>query len=75
MAFYAYSRFYKGGFQFFGDTSNPMFFFLGLVVAALFIVFIVGFLALLFVRRDLTVAYVDTGDDLNVQGKIPVCAA
>src|SRR4029077_14979982 len=58
MAFLAYNRLFKGRFQFFGDTSNPMFFFLGLVVAALFLVFIVGFLALLFVRRDLTVAYV-----------------
>ena len=58
MAFYAYSRFYAGGFTFFGDTSNPLFLILGWIVAALFLVFIVGFLALLFVRRDLTVAYV-----------------
>jgi len=60
MAFYAYSRYYAGteNFVFFGDTSNPLFFILGLVIAALFILFIVGFLALLFVRRDLTVAYV-----------------
>ena len=47
-----------GGFEFFGDTSNPLFVILGWIVAALFLVFIVGFLALLFIRRDLTVAYV-----------------
>jgi hypothetical protein len=58
MAFYAYSRFYKGGFEFFGDTSNPLFVILGWVVAAIFVLFLVGFFALLFVRRDLTVAYV-----------------
>lgn len=59
MAFYAYSRFYSGGkLVFFGDTSNPLFVILGFVVAGLFLVFIVGFLALLFVRRDLSVAYV-----------------
>ena len=60
MAFYVYSRYYAGlqTFVFFGDTSNPLFLILGWVVALLFLIFIVGFLALLFVRRDLTVAYV-----------------
>ena len=60
MAFYVYSRYYAGNksIAFFGDTSNPLFFILGWIVALLFLVFIVGFLALLFLRRDLTVAYV-----------------
>jgi hypothetical protein len=60
IAFYVYTRYYAGNnsIGFFGDTSNPLFFILGWIVALLFLVFIVGFLALLFVRRDLTVAYV-----------------
>ena len=33
MAFYAYSRFYAGGFTFFGDTSNPLFLILGWIGA------------------------------------------
>jgi len=60
MVFYAYTRFYGGGFAFFGDTSKVDFIFvvLGWLVALLFVVALVGFLALLFIRRDLTVAYV-----------------
>ena len=60
MGVYAYSRFYAGGLTFFADSSKTpvIFVFLGWVIAALFLVFVVGFLALLFVRRDLTVAYV-----------------
>jgi hypothetical protein len=60
MAFYAFSRFYGGGIAFFGDTTDvaPIFVILGWLVAALFVAATVGFLALLFIRRDLTVAYV-----------------
>jgi hypothetical protein len=60
MAAYAYNRFYGSGFQFFNDQSGTPFYFtlLGWLVAVLFVAFVVGFLALLFVRRDLTVAYV-----------------
>ena len=60
MVFYAYTRFYGGGFAFFGDTSKVDFVFvlLGWIVALIFVAALVGFLALLFLRRDLTVAYV-----------------
>lgn len=66
MAAYAYSRFYADGFQFFNaDNSDPIFAILGWLVLLIFVVFIVGFLALLFVRRDLTVAYVVVGGILT----------
>lgn len=60
MAYYAWSRVYGAGFAFFGDTSkvDAIFVVLGWLVAALFVAAIAGFLALLFLRRDLTVAYV-----------------
>ncbi len=60
LAYYAYTRFYPTGFAFFGDQSNidAVFVILGWLVAVLFVGAIVGFLALLFLRRDLTVAYV-----------------
>lgn len=60
MVYYAYSRFYGGSFAFFGDTSKVDFVFvvLGWLVALLFVAALAGFLALLLVRRDLTVAYV-----------------
>ncbi len=60
LAFYAWSRFYNTGFAFFGDQANvdAVFVILGWLVALLFLGAIAGFLALLFLRRDLTVAYV-----------------
>jgi hypothetical protein len=66
MAFYAYSRFYADGFQLFNaDNSDPIFAVLGWLVLLIFAVFMVGFVALLFVRRDLTVAYVVVGGILT----------
>jgi uncharacterized membrane protein YhfC len=60
LAVYAYTRFYTTGFAFFTDAADVPFYFviLGWLIALLFAAFIVGFLALLFLRRDLTVAYV-----------------
>lgn len=59
LAIYAYSRFYTGAFQFFNPgNSNALFAILGWLIALLFVGFVVGFLLLLVVRRDLTVAYV-----------------
>ena len=59
MAIYAYTRFYTETFEFFNpDNENLVFTILGWLIAAIFIGFVVGFLALLFVRRDVTVAYV-----------------
>jgi hypothetical protein len=59
LALYAYSRFYTTTFEFFNpDNTNVVFTILAWLIALIFIAFIVGFLALLFVRRDLTVAYV-----------------
>ena len=60
MAVYAYSRFYAGGLAFFNPDANPdpIFVVFGWIIALIFLAFIVGFLALLFLRRDLTVAYV-----------------
>jgi hypothetical protein len=56
---YAYTRFYTGAFEFFNpENSNVVFAVLGWLIALLFLGFVVGFLLLLFVRRDLTVAYV-----------------
>ncbi|MGZ8481724.1 MAG: hypothetical protein ACXWWO_04620 [Candidatus Limnocylindria bacterium] len=59
LGYYAYTRFYAGGLEFFKpENTDPVFVVLGWFTALLFVAFIVGFLALLFVRRDLTVAYV-----------------
>lgn len=59
LAFYAYSRFYGTAFAFFNpENTDLLFSILGWVVALLFVAFVVGFIALLFLRRDLTVAYV-----------------
>lgn len=59
LALYAYTRFYTDAFQFFNpDNTNILFTILGWLIALLFLGFIVGFLLLLFVRRDLTVAFV-----------------
>lgn len=66
MALYAYSRFYGGGFEFFNPTNtDPIFVILGWLVLLIFVLFVVGFFALLFVRRDLTVAYVVVGGILT----------
>jgi hypothetical protein len=60
LAFYAWSRFYNEGFAFFAPQTGvaPIFVILGWLVAIGFLGAIIGFLALLFLRRDLTVAYV-----------------
>ncbi len=60
LAYYAFSRFYGGGIAFFGDQQNvpAIFVIVGWLVALLIVGAILGFLALLFLRRDLTVAYV-----------------
>jgi len=59
LAFYAYTRFYDSAFEFFKpENTDPLFIVLGWFIVLLFVAFVVGFLALLFVRRDLTVAYV-----------------
>jgi hypothetical protein len=59
MATYAYTRFYTTTFEFFNfENQDLVFVILGWLIALIFVAFIVGFLALLFVRRDLTVAHV-----------------
>lgn len=59
LAIYAYTRFYGETFEFFNpDNTDVVFAVLGWLIGALFVAFILGFLGLLFVRRDLTVAYV-----------------
>ena len=56
---YAYVRFYTDAFEFFNpENTDLLFVILGWLIAAMFVAFIVGFAALLVVRRDLTVAYV-----------------
>ena len=56
---YAYARFYTVGFEFFNpESTDPLFVVIGWLIGALFVAFVVGFLGLLFIRRDLTVAYV-----------------
>ena len=57
LAYYAYSRFYADGFELFGQ-GDALFTVLGWLVVALIVTAVVGFLALLFLRRDLAVAYV-----------------
>ncbi len=60
MAFYAYSRFYgdAGLVVFNPENTDPLFVALGLVIAVAIVAAIAGFFAFLFLRRDLTVAYV-----------------
>jgi hypothetical protein len=59
LGLYAYTRYYGETFQFFNpDSSDVVFAVLGWLIALLFVAFLVGFVVLLFVRRDLTVAYV-----------------
>lgn len=57
MAWYAWDRYYGGELDVFGD-ADLLFTALAWVVAALVLAAAVGFVALLFGRRDLTVAYV-----------------
>jgi hypothetical protein len=58
LALYAYTRYYAEGFAFFGEPENALFAILGWLVVAVLVGSLLGFLALLFWRRDLTVAYV-----------------
>ncbi len=59
LGLYAYTRFYGETFEFFNpDNADVLFTVLAWLVGLIFVAFIVGFLGLLFVRRDLTVAYV-----------------
>jgi biotin transporter BioY len=59
LAFYAYTRYYAGGgFVIFGNPDEPVFAILGWLVVFVIAGSVIGFLALLFWRRDLTVAYV-----------------
>jgi hypothetical protein len=59
LGLYAYTRFYGKTFEFFNpDNADPVFTVLGWLIGLIFVAFVVGFLGLLFVRRDLTVAYV-----------------
>jgi hypothetical protein len=59
LAVYAYTRFYGETFEFFNpDNSDMLFVVLGWLIGLIFVAFVVGFIGLLFVRRDLTVAYV-----------------
>jgi hypothetical protein len=59
---YAYTRFYGetfADFEFFNpDNDSAIFVILGWLIGAIFVAFILGFLGLLLIRRDLTVAYV-----------------
>ena len=55
----AYTRFYGETFEFFNpENTDVVFTVLGWLIGAIFVAFILGFLALLFIRRDLSVAYV-----------------
>jgi hypothetical protein len=58
LGYYAYTRYYAQGFALFGSGSDAIFVILGWLVIALMAGAVIGFLALLFLRRDLSVAYV-----------------
>lgn len=58
LGYYAYTRFYGAGFSLFGSGGDLIFVILGWLVVALMLGAVIGFLALLFLRRDLAVAYV-----------------
>jgi energy-coupling factor transport system substrate-specific component len=59
LALYAYTRFYGKTFEVFNpDNSDAIFDVVGWLVVGIFAAFVIGFLGLLLVRRDLTVAYV-----------------
>ncbi|HSL77374.1 MAG TPA: hypothetical protein VK867_10525, partial [Candidatus Limnocylindrales bacterium] len=63
LAFYTVTRYYTGAFEFFNPEADlgPLFQILGIAVALIVIGAVVGFLALLFLRRDAGVAYVVAG--------------
>ena len=64
IGYYGFLPFYAGGnFTFFGDTSQtpPFFVVMGYLIGVGFVVAIAGLITLLFVRRDLGVAYVAIG--------------
>lgn len=67
MVLYVYTRFYVGqGVVLFNpDNTNTLFVILGWAIVALAILAIIGFFTLLFVRRDLTVAFVVVGGVLT----------
>jgi hypothetical protein len=65
LAWYAYTRFYGEGLDLFGTAENVLFTILQWVVVLLVLGAVVGFLGLLFWRRDLTVAYVVVGGVLT----------
>ena len=59
LGLYAYTRFYGTTFEFFNpENDSTLFTVLGWLVGLIFVAFVLGFAALLFVRRDLAVAYV-----------------
>jgi hypothetical protein len=59
LSLYAYTRFYTETFEFFNpDNENLVFAVLGWVIVGVLVAFVVGMIALLFVRRDVSVAYV-----------------
>lgn len=59
LAAYAYTRFYGDAFEFFNpENANVVFVVLGWLIALVFVAFVLGFVYLLAVRRDLAVAFV-----------------
>ena len=58
IGWYAYVRFYGEGLDLFGTAENALFTILQWVVVLVIVAAVVGFLGLLFWRRDLSVAYV-----------------
>ncbi len=66
LAYYAYTRFYGTTFEFFNpDNTDLLFSLLGWLILLLFVAFVVGFIGLLFVRRDLTGASVVSAGDIT----------
>ena len=63
LAFYTVTRYYTGAFEFFDPDADEglLFQVLGIVVGIIVIGAVIGFLALLFLRRDAGVAYVVAG--------------
>jgi energy-coupling factor transport system substrate-specific component len=59
LSLYAYTRFYTETFEFFNaENENAVFTILGWLIVGILVAFVVGMVALLFVRRDVSVAYV-----------------
>src|SRR5215212_9389804 len=63
LAFYTYTRFYAGTFTFFNPEGDQgaLFQILGWIILLLIVAAVLGFLYLLFARRDLGVAYIIVG--------------